>query len=43
MVEPELRKLLEPQTSAGIRWLSVEPHQRDDGCLFHRDGFCLQA
>ncbi len=39
--EPELRKLLAPGAVMKIAALVVDPHARDEACLYHRDGFCL--
>ena len=41
--ERQLRKLLAPEVSAKIRWLSVDTHVPREACLLHREGFCLQA
>jgi protein-L-isoaspartate(D-aspartate) O-methyltransferase len=41
--ESQLRKFLSPDAAARIQALSIEPHIKDDRCLVHLDGFCLQT
>jgi len=40
--EAELRALLQPGASAGLRVVERAPHERGPACLAHLPGFCLQ-
>jgi protein-L-isoaspartate(D-aspartate) O-methyltransferase len=39
----QLRRLLTPDAAARLHALVVEPHAKGGECLYHLDGFCLQA
>jgi len=41
--EAVLRPLAAPAMAARVRAVRVEPHAKDDACLAHLDGFCVQS
>lgn len=41
--EAQLREVLKPEVANRIAAVSVSAHERDERCLVHVDGFCLQA
>ena len=41
--EAQLRRILSEGAAGRVRAVSVEPHARADGCLVHRNGFCLRS